>query len=299
MPANHEDITVCICTFRRTPLLYHLLQEVEKQDTEGLFSFCITVVDNDAQESAREVVTAFGASSSCAVQYVVEPEKNIALARNLAVNSTNTPFIAFIDDDEVPGKRWLCTLFKTCKMYGADGILGPVIPYFDHDPPQWVLKGNFFERPRHPSGYRLEWSEMRTGNVLLKRAALEGADPFMPEFGTGGEDVDFFRRMVEEGRTFLWCDEAVVSEHVPSSRCTCRYLLRRALNRGSNFPKRSHRNLESFLRSTVAVPLYLLLLPITLLLGRHTSVRYLIKLCDHSSRLLAYLGWEVQRDRAE
>jgi len=300
MHAGHEEISVCICTFRRPPLLRLLLKEVEKQETEGLFSFCVVVVDNDSLQSARQVVTEFAASSSRPVQYCVEPEKNIALARNRAVNSTRTAYVAFIDDDEIPCAGWLCNLFKACRKHAADGVLGPVKPYFEHEPPQWVLQGGFFERPTHMSGYRLDWPEMRTGNVLLKREVLcELEQPFRHEFATGGEDVDFFRRMTQRGKVFVWCNEAAVSELVPQSRCRCSYLLRRALNRGSNFPKRSHRPIDSLLRSLVAVPLYTLALPIALFFGKHMVVRYLIKLCDHSSRILAYLGWEVQRDRAE
>lgn len=300
MPAGHEEISVCICTFRRAPLLPHLLEEIEKQETEGLFSFCIVVVDNDSLQSARQVVADFAVSSSRPVLYCVEPEQNIALARNRAVNSTRTAYIAFIDDDEIPCKGWLCNLFNACGMHGADGVLGPVKPHFEHEPPQWVLQGRFFERPTHMSGHRLDWPEMRTGNVLLKRELMRELEhPFRPEFGTGGEDVDFFRRMTQRGKVFVWCNEAFVSELVPQSRCRCSYLLRRALNRGSNFPKRSDRPVESLLRSVVAVPLYALALPVALFLGKHMVVRYLIKLCDHSSRILAYLGWEVQRERAE
>lgn len=300
MHAGHEEISVCICTFRRAHLLRLLLQEIEKQETEGLFSFCIVVVDNDALQSARQVVTEFAASSSRTVLYRVEPEQNIAMARNRAVNSTRTPYLAFIDDDEIPGTGWLCSLFKAGRMHDADGVLGPVKPCFEHEPPQWVLRGGFFDRPMHRSGYKLDWPEMRTGNVLLKREVVcELAPPFRTEFAAGGEDVDFFRRMTLRGKVFVWCNEAAVSELVSQSRCRCSYLLRRALNRGSNFPKRSPRPIQSFLRSLAAVPLYTLALPIMLFFGKHIVMRYLIKLCDHSSRILAYLGWEVQRDRAE
>jgi len=300
MNAEHIDICVCICTFKRPFLLQLLLREIVKQETEGLFTFSVVIVDNDILQSARQVATAFAATSPLPVVYGVEAEKNIALARNRALKCTRTEYVAFIDDDEVPDKAWLCNLFKACKAYGVDGVLGPVKPYFEHEPPKWVLQGKFFDRPTHASGYNLDWPEMRTGNVLFKREILDGlGDAFGPEFGTGGEDVDFFRRMIQKGKVFVWCDEAIVSELVPQSRCRCSYLMRRALNRGSNFPKRSTHPTLSFLESVVAIPLYTLALPILTIFGKHLLVKYLIKLCDHSSRILAYLGWEVQRERAE
>src|SRR5260370_18531881 len=84
----------------------------------------------------------------------------------------------------------------------------------------------------------MRWVECYTGNVLYSRRIMNGVGPpFRSKFDTAGEDVDFFRRMVEKGCEFVWCDEAVVYEVVPSSRCTRSYLLKQAFLRGSNFFK--------------------------------------------------------------
>ena len=57
------------------------------------------------------------------------------------------------------------------------------------------------------------------------------AQPFRPEFLTG-EDQDFFRRMIDRGHVFVWCDEAVAYEVVPPVRWRRTFMLRRALLRG-------------------------------------------------------------------
>jgi hypothetical protein len=84
---------------------------------------------------------------------------------------------------------------------------------------------------------------------------------------------------------------------VPSSRCTRTYLLRRALLRGSNFPKHPENRIRNAVKSLIAVPLYALALPVLVLFGQHVFLKYLIKLLDHSSRLLAYLGVSVMTER--
>ncbi len=80
---------------------------------------------------------------------------------------------------------------------------------------------------------------MRTGNVLLAKAMIEGLEtPFDPRLGrTGGEDADFFDRMVKAGRSFVWCAEARVYEDVPVERQTLKYHVKRAFVRG--VPKRT------------------------------------------------------------
>lgn len=284
-------ISVCICTYRRPEHLKHLLQALGRQDTKGLFSFSVVIADNDYRQSAKQVVSEFAATSSIPIIYSVETEQNIALARNKTLENSNGDFIAFIDDDEIPEKDWLCNLFRACNEYKVDGVLGPVMPYFEQEPPQWLLKGKFFERPTYNTGYKMDWRETRTGNLLFKREILKGMDyAFKPEFGTGSEDVDFFRRMMGNGRIFVWCNNAVVYEAVPSARCKPSYLLRLALLRGGNSLKHREGFKRNILKSLIAVPAYSLALPFVFVAGRHYFMIYLIKFLDHAGRLLALIG---------
>lgn len=287
---ERHHISVCICTYKRPDLLRRLLSNLEEQETEGLFDYSIVVVDNDSSESARQTVESWARQSKIAVGYYVEPEQNIALARNKTIENAKGDFIGIIDDDEHPANNWLRSLFVTCNMSGVDGVLGPVKPYFEQEPPKWVTRGGFFGRPTHETGYTIGLSEARTGNVLFRRKILEGAEAFRAEFGTGGEDVDFFRRMMDKGYIFIWCDEAVVYEAISPARCTHRYLLRRALLRGRNSLRHRVGNMRKLIKSLIAIPVYGLTLPFFLVAGHHHFMEYLIKACDHAGRLLAILG---------
>jgi succinoglycan biosynthesis protein ExoM len=291
-------ISVCICTMKRPELLTRTLQSLEGQRTNELFTYSVVVADNDAMESAKPVVMAFAKSSNLPLTYCVEPRQNIALARNKAIENAQGDWIAFIDDDEFPEPDWLLNLYTICVEKKADGALGPVKPYFDVEPPEWVRRGGFFVRPSHETGYRLRWDESRTGNVLFKREVLRDLEvPFREAFATAGEDMDFFRRAIDKGRVFVWCSEAVAHEVVASARCTRIYLLRRALLRGSNFHKHPAKRLQNLAKSLIAVPCYTLMLPVLLLFGQHVFLKYLIKLLDHASRLLAYVGVSVVTQR--
>jgi succinoglycan biosynthesis protein ExoM len=294
MIANAIHISVCICTFKRPHLLRRALEELERQQTEELFTYSVVVADNDRSQSAREFVANYANTSALAITYCVEPEQNIALARNKALEHSRGDYIAFIDDDEYPAKDWLCNLFKACRIYKVDGVLGPVRPYFEHEPPQWAIKGKFFDRPTYDTGRLMDWTETRTGNVLFEKKILGGIpEAFNPEFGTGSEDIDFFRRMIEKGHVFVWCNEAAVYELVPPSRSSIRYLLHRALIRGSSFPKRPVHRMRNITKSVIAIPFYTLILPFLAVFGRHLFIKYLIKLIDHVSRILAFLGWRT------
>jgi glycosyltransferase involved in cell wall biosynthesis len=293
---NH--ICVCICTYQRPILLERLLSALQLQDTEGFFEFSVVIVDNDRSESARSIVESFARQSKISVCYDVEPEQNIALARNRALANSQGKFVAFIDDDEIPQESWLLRLYKGLIDYNCDGILAPVLPLFDQEPPAWVLKGNYFDRPSHPTGHVLAWINTRTGNALLKRELFRDDQMwFDPAFGSGGEDRDLFRRLIEKGHTFIWCNEAAVHETVPSNRWKRTVLLKRALLRGKMALNTPGTGVPSILKSIIAIVAYTTSLPLLAICGQHIFMQYLIKLCDHLGKVLAFFGINLVREK--
>ncbi len=289
-----DHITVCICTFRRPGFLLRLLTELASQVSDGSFTHSAVVVDNDSAESARQVVAEFAARGTLPVEYFVEREQSIALARNLAVSKARGDFVAFIDDDEFPAADWLIKMRTACIDLQADGVLAPVVPHYDFKPPRWIVRGRFHDRPSPATGTVLPWRLTRTGNALLRRAVLDAQpQPFGSEFASGGEDRDFFRRMIERGFVFKWYADAPVCESVPAERCTRSFLLRRALLRGKTPYNQS---LVPVLKSMVAVPAYVALLPVALV--RHDwFMKLLVKCFDHAGRILHLMRIRVVKER--
>jgi succinoglycan biosynthesis protein ExoM len=136
----------------------------------------------------------------------------------------------------------------------------------------------------------------RTNNVMVKRDVLAAdAQPFRPEFRTG-EDQDFFRRMIEKGHLFVWCDEAVAYEVVPPVRWKRSFMMRRALLQGSVSVLQPTFGARALAKSVVAVPAYAAVLPVSLILGQWRFMTVLVKLCDHLGRLLAAVGINAIRE---
>ena len=292
-------LTICICTCGRPAMLERLLREISRQETADVFTFSVVVTDNDSSQSARSVVEALASQIEVPIVYCVEAERNIAAARNAALSHATGDFIVFVDDDEFPAAGWLLNLFRTYKSHQVAGVLGPVKPQFDHEPPEWLIKGGFYQRPTHPTGFVMPWQKCRTGNVLFRHDILDPSEPpFSREFGGGGEDQDFFRRMIERGHRFVWCDEAVIYEVVPPSRWGRGFMIHRALLRGQNTFLHPKQRLRNLLKSFVAVPLYALALPVLVLAGHHYFMKYLVKLADHLGLLLASVGTQSRHRTA-
>jgi succinoglycan biosynthesis protein ExoM len=255
-PPGEVAISICVCTFRRPAGLLRLLRSLRSLDP-ATPAHEIIVVDNEAERTAAPTI-AQARAEGLDVQYLVEPLRGIARARNRSLQPARGEYVAFIDDDEEADPKWLVEMWREVVQRGADGGIGPVIPRFSSGTPEWAIAGRFFERPRWPTGTVLRATLARTGNALLRREALMSRPgPFDERYDfTGGEDTDLFVRLVSGGCRLIAVDSALVYEHLTPTRTTASWLLRRRFlgalgterllkrNRGS-VPARSWRGARS------------------------------------------------------
>jgi succinoglycan biosynthesis protein ExoM len=276
--------------------LLRLLEELSRQQTQGLFTYSVSIVDNDPTGSASAAVAGFAATSSMQVGYLQEPTRGIARARNKVVSQTEGDYLAFIDDDEFPARDWLLHALLDCRRFNADGILGPVLRVFESKPPAWLEKSTLFQRTIHRGGLPIQWRASRTSNVLIKRSIVLGeTTPFRVEL-RAGEDQEFFYRKMREGYSFAWSDRAIVSEVIPPARCRRRYIVRRSLLQGACESSLPDFGFRSILKSAFAVPIYGVLLPFALLLGGHRFAAILEKFSYHLGKLLMAVGIDPIRE---
>lgn len=223
-------IAIGIATYRRPHLLAALLDSLAAGVGDN--DVRVVVVDNDAAGTARETVTSF---KHFDVEYILEPMPGIAEARNRFLSAlTNESYVVFVDDDERVDVGWLDALLETMDRFGADVVLGPVVPEFPAGAPSWAVEGGFFERERHATGTVIDYAA--TNNVLVaRRALLSLKRPFFSEdfSRTGGSDAELFHRMHKDGANIVWADEAVVREVVPMTRLTWTWVKQRAVRTGN------------------------------------------------------------------
>jgi hypothetical protein len=141
--------------------------------------------------------------------------------------------LAFIDDDERPSATWLASMLNTQREYGCAAVVGPVVPEFESAPDEWITGGEFFVRPRWPTGTIRDVGP--TSNILLD---LSQVRPLGLRFDgalglTGGEDTLFTATITRSGGQIVWCDEAVVYDLVPRERLTREWVLRRRYRFGT------------------------------------------------------------------
>lgn len=209
-PPPERSLTVAICTKDRPELVDRCLRSLIALDDLGPDS--ILVVDN-APTDARtaDVVRAAG------VGYVVEPVAGLDFARNRAVTTATTQWLAFIDDDAVADAGWLNGLrCAWARNPDAVGITGFVLPFALETPAQVMFErhGGFrrgvvpkrFE-PNIPGDPFHPCNSGRIGagcNMAFDRAVLVAIGGFDEALDTGrplpgGGDLDIFCRVLHAG----------------------------------------------------------------------------------------------------
>jgi succinoglycan biosynthesis protein ExoM len=280
------DISICIASYRRPEGLLRLLDSLHRQKTPPDLCFEILVVDNDPDSEAAPLP---------GVRVLHEPRRNIAHARNRALDEARGAWIAFIDDDEEAEEGWLAAYWRLVERREADGFFGPVIPRLAPRPGAWLDANRFYTRPRHPTGTPIGKAEVRTSNALLRRALFRERR-FDPAYGrSGGSDTELFTRMLDSGARFLFCDEARVVETVPVERQRLVWLTRRAFRGGvvSTRIARARRPRQlrrATVRAGFALAVLAALLPLSALAGRAAATRVWLRLCIQAGHLWNAVG---------
>ena len=264
-----KTATICIATYKRQKLLKDLLDSIELCYKPKDIDVDIVVVDNDENKSAKEVCDRYEN-----ITYLVEPDQNIAKARNLAVDDKNSDVYIFVDDDEKVGRTWLFDLIDTYHRYNADAVFGPVL--FEHG--KYLKYGSFIDKLVKPTGSIIDWRDTRTSNTLVKGSIFNNSSlRFDPLLGrSGGSDSDLFARMsVFSKMKFVTCDSAIVTEYIPSERRTFKWLWNRSYRNGLIFERnmvQSLRKNRPFIRAAKRILVGLFYISKGLLYQRHKYI---------------------------
>lgn len=297
-------VSICVITYKRAAGLKRLLAAIARLTFERFEEpeVEIIVVDNDAAGSARQLCE--GQGNRWPIKYDIEPRAGISYARNKAIAkvSVESNFIAIIDDDEAPEPLWLEQLMTVQKQYNADVVGGPVLPRFEpRRVPQWVIKGQFFQPPRHRTGQLLHMAF--TGNVLVRASLLKSMGAvFDTRLNlTGGEDSHLFMRLCQQGYKIVWADEAIVCEWIPNSRIRPHWILRRGYRASSRYsfierelyPTRRVIGMRMAKGMGLIVIGLLTLLP-ALFVGKHAVLRALLNVFRGGGTLAGFFGWSLE-----
>ncbi|HIE53952.1 MAG TPA: glycosyltransferase, partial [Chromatiaceae bacterium] len=221
-------------------------------------------VNNNCTDNTLELLEeAHWRPEGVEVRILFEEKLGLSNARNCALKNARGQYLLFIDDDETPDPKWLTAYEQAMLEHRPDALGGRIEVLFEEgDQPPWLqdeLLG-FLGRLDHG---KADWlTEPNTpfygGNFAVRLAIFDEVGNFDADLGrkgevnTGGEDTEFYRRMLASNHRIRWVPEAVIYHRIQAGKLRRSYFLelhyRQGLIEGSR--KRGDR--------TRIPPLYLL-----------------------------------------
>jgi len=145
------QISVVVVTYRRPRELGLALEALEQQESAP--SFEVLVIDNDPQKSGQPVAQSF-LSRHPQWRYEASPTNNVSLARNVGAGFARGEWLAFLDDDCVPGRHWLGDAAAVIRDFPGPGLVfgggyqsispAPVAPPKLLEKDEYLVEGNLF-----------------------------------------------------------------------------------------------------------------------------------------------------------
>lgn len=231
-------IIICIATCNRPQGLRRTLESVAALVTEHQLE--VLVADNDAARKEGIAMVELLASRGYRwpVKALLVAERGIPLVRNALVTAAlarpGVTHVAMLDDDEAASPLWIDALVDAAQQWSADVVGGAVLREMDSAVAPWAARHPLLQAKRRGRSGPVALVDS-TANVLIAAPALRamGERPFDDRMAlTGGSDKQLFSRMARKGCRFAWAEDALVTELIPASRVTARWLLMRGYRLG-------------------------------------------------------------------
>lgn len=239
-------ISIGIATFNRAETLRRALVSLLSLNRSDLFRTEIVVIDNGSTDHTAQVVAECArlpaaVESGVEVRHVVEPKAGLPFARNRAVAESRGEWVAFFDDDQLAAEDWLIRLFTTATEKRAECVGGSRSLRIEVDsPPSLHLFCRYLLGEidiREPQPYHRKFLPC-TGNVLVSKSVFEKVGVFDETVLDGGEDSDFFNRVIDHGVVAFYDPLATVEHLISPNRLEKSYLSWIAFRHGLHVGRR-------------------------------------------------------------
>jgi len=242
---DRPAVSVNLCVYKPGALLGQALGCMAAQETGGLFSFEILVIDDEPSVDTARFVGEFGKSAAAPVRYVQTQGNGVSHARNAGMRESRGDWIAWFDQDQTAGPDWLLELYRTAGETGAAWVDGPrdlLLTVEQAGHLNAHLRGCLGEITEGAAVHRVERRYAScTGNALARKAALEEVGGFDETIFEGWEDWDYVRRFRAKGYQCWYTPKALVHHVVPPERLEASFFRWHAARLGAAFASRDAR----------------------------------------------------------
>lgn len=229
-------ITVALCTHNHVDRIMQTLTDLGKLESPEA-PWELLVIDNGCTDGTSELLNDTSwQPADTPVRIVREEKLGLSNARNCAIRESRGDYLIFVDDDETPDPQWLRAYEHCILTHKPDAIGGKIDVLIEHGkPPDWLQDELLGFLGRLDHGEERWLMEPSTpfygGNFSVRRCIFDNIGNFDADLGrkgvinAGGEDTDFYRRLLNAGHTVRWLPSAVIYHRILADKLRRGYFL--------------------------------------------------------------------------
>lgn len=231
------NITVVLCTYNRCESLAKALESVAQSTVPAFVQWEVLTVDNNSKDRTQSVVEGFCRRYPGRFRYVFEPQQGKSYALNAGIQESQSPILAFADDDATVEPDWLWNLTSNLHSGEWAGSGGRIIPVWTKPIPRWLslddphTMGPFVAFDAGTEAGVLNCAPYGA-NMAFRREKFETYGGFRTDLGPRpgseirGEDIEFANRLLAAGERLRYEPQAIVFHPVPESRMRKAFVLK-------------------------------------------------------------------------
>ena len=220
--------TVALCTHNHAGRLVRTFADLATLQMPQC-EWELLVVDNGCTDNTPAVLARHEWPAGWNVRVVREPKLGLSNARNCAIKEAGGEYLIFIDDDETPVRGWLRAYEKLVRDHAPDAFGSRIEVLFEGERPAWLgdeLLGFLGQLRRSDTTVPLTQpdSSFYGGNFGFRKSVCDVVGMFDAALGrkgsdnTGGEEVDFYRRLLAHGLKVWWTPDATIYHRIQTEK---------------------------------------------------------------------------------
>lgn len=227
--------TVALCTHNHADRLVRTLADLNTLNQPEA-EWELLVIDNGCRDETPQLLAGHTWPAGWQVRVVREEKLGLSNARNRAIADARGEYVIFMDDDETPAPDWLCAYERLIRNEKPDAFGGSIRVMIEDERPAWLsdeLLGFLGELQRADTIQPLTdpYTSFNGGNFGFRKTVCDTVGTFDAMLGrkgtdnTGGEEVDFYRRLLQAGFDVWWTPEAIIYHRIQAVKLKRDYFL--------------------------------------------------------------------------
>lgn len=240
-----KNLTIIICCYNGADRLTKVLDHIYIQDNLERYVSEVLVVDNHSTDKTKDVVFNYRNDKKPIVplQYIYEDKPGLSNARKKGVDSCNTDWIAFLDDDNLIQTGWIEHVSNYIRCNRKVGVFnGAVIPYVSFEISNneslrlkaslKVLACTHYDAEDLKKHRKTPFRNPIGAGMVIRTAPLKelSENGWLNSSGrtkdklTSGEDGEMAFYVKNKGFDFGFCPDAILFHDIPQNRLNEVYL---------------------------------------------------------------------------